>query len=79
MEKTKVVVTGSTGSAYKSGELLPSGIIKYNDGAISHISAEISQGKSITEYVEPAPVIEPVIEKPSIERSQPVKNKKKKS
>jgi hypothetical protein len=68
VNKVKVKVFNSSGSAFMSGELcLQSGIIEYEEG-YSHISAMVSQGRKVDKIVEPA-VPEPIkeVEKPQKE------------
>lgn len=78
MEKLKIEVKGATGSAYKKGELYSSGVIKYEDGTISHISAEISHGRTVTEYFEPV-IVKEEAKPASAVQSAAVKPKKKKA
>jgi hypothetical protein len=81
METINIKVTSATGSSFQFGELyLVSGVIKYQNGDISHVVSEISSGKKVEEVflgkaVEPEPVPLFIESTPTV-RSE--KHKKKK-
>lgn len=79
METIKVKVFNATGSSHVIAELTPStGLLRYQEGEISHLIAERMVGKTVFEHVEPklALVTEPKILTPSVDRSPKSRNKK---
>lgn len=75
----KITVISSTGAAREHGEMSEAGVIYYDNGNISHISAEISSGKRIIKFVEILKIVKEVPEEIPVTlpvRTKAIKKKK---